>query len=402
MTGNGSGKRKVVIVSGVHDYRTPRRGSIQQLADALVRLGDDVTFVSLRFSPISRVKGDHRLFLWDRANRAEAVNGVTCYLWRTPFHPFRTGISTLDAAAGLTFSAYAALPNRFIDDEFRAASHIVIESGLGIMLIHRARRLNPAARIIYRGSDALHTIGAPPSLATELRRRDSDVDAYCLLADKIADELTWASAKSFVVPQGVHAEDFTGTEPSPYAGGLNAVTVGSMLFDASFFQQAAPRLPDVQFHLIGTGASFEAPPNVRFYKEMPFRATLPYLKHADAGIAAYRPQADSGYLAQSSLKLMQFEYLGLPAVCANFAAGASPHRFGYTPGDADSIAAAMRRALAHGRFAGAERFLSWEEIAQRLLDPELYADTAIGAASRAPDPAPPTARRAETRAATQS
>ena len=33
-----SRKPKVVIVSGVHDYRTPRRGSIQAVADALVRL----------------------------------------------------------------------------------------------------------------------------------------------------------------------------------------------------------------------------------------------------------------------------------------------------------------------------------------------------------------------------
>jgi len=38
--GSPSGQRKIVIVSGVHDYRTPRRGSIQALADALVRLGD--------------------------------------------------------------------------------------------------------------------------------------------------------------------------------------------------------------------------------------------------------------------------------------------------------------------------------------------------------------------------
>jgi 2-beta-glucuronyltransferase len=62
--------------------------------------------------------------------------------------------------------------------------------------------------------------------------------------------------------------------------------------------------------LIGTGREFPAPSNVRFYKEMPFKATLPYIKHADFGIAAYRPSANSGYLAQSSLKLMQYEYLG--------------------------------------------------------------------------------------------
>ena len=381
MTHSASGQRKVVIVSGVHDYRTPRRGSIQQIADALVRLGDHVTFISLRFSAISRAKGDHRLFLWDRANRAEEVNGVTCYLWRTPFHPFRTGVAALDTITRPVFSAFASLPNRFIDDEFRAASHIVIESGLGISLIHRARQLNRRARIIYRGSDALATINAPPAIAHELHRRNADVDAYCLLAEKMAGDFQWATDKTFVVPHGVNADDFTTMGPNPYSGDINAVTAGSMLFDASFFRHSAPRFPDVQFHLIGTGAPFDAPANVRFYREMPFKATLPYLKHATVGIAAYKPQANSGYLAQSSLKLMQFEYVGLPAVCADFAAGESRHRFGYAPGDADGIENAMRQALAHGRFAGAARFLNWEEIARRVLDPERYADTAIGAAA---------------------
>jgi 2-beta-glucuronyltransferase len=395
-------RSKVVIVSGVHDYRTPRRGSIQALADALVRLGYAVTFISVRFSPISRAKGDHRLFLWDRANVPEIVNGVQCYLWRTPFHPFRTGRAALDRSAGFLFSAYASWPNSFIDDAFRSASHILVESGLGIMLINRARRLNPRARIIYRGSDALHTIGAPPALATELRKRANDVDAFCLLAEKMADDFQWAAEKTYVVPLGINRDDFSTIGTSPYGAGINAVTVGSMLFDRSFFELAAPHFPDVQFHLIGTGEPFAAPSNVHHYKEMPFKATLPYLKHADFGIAAYKPQANSGYLAQSSLKLMQYEYLGLPAVCPDYAAGASPHRFGYATGSEAGIVSAIRQALAHGRFAGADAVPSWEETAQRMLAPEGRADAALCAAAQSPDRAPPTAPRAETRAATPS
>jgi 2-beta-glucuronyltransferase len=400
---SNSGSRKVVIASGVHDYRTPRRGSIQALADALVRLGYEVTFISVRFSPISRFKGDHRAFLWPRANRLEVVNAVRCYLWRTPFHPFASRIAPIDWMAGPLFTAYGLLPNRFIDEELRTASHVIVESGLSIMLAHRARRLNREARIIYRGSDALHTIGAPPALARELRRRAGDIDAFCLLAEKMAGDFAWAAGKTFVVPLGVHPDDFAAIGPSPYAGGINAVTVGSMLFDASFFRHAGARFPKVQFHLIGTGARFDAPANVHIHPEMPFKATLPYIKHADFGVAAYRPSANSGYLAQSSLKLMQYEYLGLPAVCPDYATGASPNRFGYVSGDGASIEAAIRHALAHGRFAGASRFLSWEEVAKRMLSPELYADTAIrGGAPRPPDRARPTIPPAETTAVTPS
>jgi 2-beta-glucuronyltransferase len=330
------------------------------------------------------------------------VNGITCYLWRTPFHPFRSGIGGIDSAAGPLFAAYASLPNRFLDETLRAASHIVVESGLGIMLIHRARQLNPRARIIYRGSDALHTINAPPALAAELRRRADDIDAFCLLAEKMTTDFTWAAEKTHIVPLGVHRQDYATIGPSPYENGINAVTVGSMLFDSSFFLQAAEDLPHIRFHLIGTGARFTAPPNVRFYNEMPFKATLPYLKHADVGIAAYRPQANSGYLAQSSLKLMQYEYLGLPAVCPDYAAGRSPNRFGYVSGDQGGIVAAIRQALAHGRFAGASSVLDWEQVAERLLAPDLHDDTAPTADASSRDPAPPTQRRAETTAATPS
>lgn len=394
------GKGRVAIISGFHDYRTPRRAGIQAIADALVRLGHDVTFISVRFSHISRIKGDHRLFLWDRANQPETVNGIVCYLWRTPFHPVRTGIAAIDGAAGPLFSAYASLPDRFIDEQLRAATHVIVESGLGIMLIHRARRLNPGARIVYRASDALHTIGAPPALAAELRRRAGDVDTFYMLAEAMTAEVRWAAEKTFIVPHGIHREDFASIGPSPYSGGANAVTVGSMLFDQTFFQHAAARCPDIQFHLIGTGAPFDAPPNVHLYKEMPFRATLPYIKHADFGVAAYKPQADSGYLAQSSLKLMQYEYLGVPAVCPDYATGDSPNRFGYAPGDGAGIERAIRRALARGHFAGDARFPSWEEVATRLLGAAPREDA--GAARQAPDRAPPTEPRAETTAATPS
>lgn len=393
-------KPKVVIVSAVHDYRTPRRGSIQALADALTRLDYDVSFISIRFSPISLAKGDHRNFLWSRANRPEAANGIQCYLWRTPFHPFRSGVAALDSAAGPLFSAYGRLPNRYIDDALRSAAYVVVESGLGIVLVRRARQLNPRVRIIYRGSDALHTIGAPPALAAALRRQADDIDAFCLLAEKMAADFQWAAEKTYVVPLGIHYDDFRDIGPSPYAGGTNAVTVGSMLFDRSFFLQVADRFPDIRFHLIGTGGQFDAPGNVQIYSEMPFKATLPYIKHADFGIAAYRPLADSGYLSQSSLKLMQYEYLGLPAVCPDFAVGTSPNRFGYRPGDADSATRAIRQALARGRFAGADRFLNWEQIAERLLHPERYEDTAIG--REPPSPTGATTRQARTTSATQS
>jgi 2-beta-glucuronyltransferase len=61
-------RSRVVILSAFQDYRTPKRASIHQVAHALAQDGCDVSFISTRFSLISKKKGDSRLFLWDQAN----------------------------------------------------------------------------------------------------------------------------------------------------------------------------------------------------------------------------------------------------------------------------------------------------------------------------------------------
>ena len=109
--------------------------------------------------------------------------------------------------------------------------------------------------------------------------------------------------------------------------------------------------------------------------EMPFARTLPYLQHADAGIAPYGAGVVP-YLADSSLKLAQYGGLGLPGICPDIAAKGHAHRFGYTPGDKPSIVAAIKAALAHGRFAGTEP-LGWADVARRVLAPQNFPDTRL-------------------------
>jgi 2-beta-glucuronyltransferase len=141
-----------------------------------------------------------------------------------------------------------------------------------------------------------------------------------------------------------------------------------MLFDPNFFEVAAPAFPDITFHILGAGkrANSLQMPNVFVRGETPFQETLSYIKHADAGIAAYQGARVSPYLADTSMKLMQYGAYGLPAICPGVAVGQHAGRFGYTPGDRASIIAAVAAALAHGRFIG-EVQPTWEEVTSQLL-----------------------------------
>ena len=371
--------RRAVIISAFHDYRTAKRASIHQVADGMARAGWEVSFVSTRFSHLSRLTGDSRLFLWGRANRLETVNGIDCLLWRTALHPFRSGRAALNRLMDSYYPRFAELQNPAFDQLIREADSVIVESSAAVIYLRRIRRLNPSARIIYYAADRLDTVGAHPFIQRRLEEDHRLIDHFSLRSAQMKDDFPWARDRLTKIGFGIDAEDYRSIGPSPYRPGeMAAVSVGSMLFDPTVFQLAAADFPLLQFHVIGCGTSFEAPSNVHIHAELPFEQTLPYVKHASIGIAPYRPAERPEYLADSSLKLAQFEHFGLPSVCPFFAVGSSESRIGYTPGDAASIRSAIAAAVSRSGHIQPRTFPSWTEVALQVLEPERYPEVWIG------------------------
>ena len=161
-----------------------------------------------------------------------------------------------------------------------------------------------------------------------------------------------------------------------------------MLFDPGFFEIAASAFPEITFHVIGGGhhAAALAAPNIVLYGEMPYLKTIPYLRHADFGIAPYNGVKAASFLADTSMKLTQCGFLGVPAVCPRIVAGAHPGRFGYDPGNRQSIVLAIKNALGFGHFPSVP-VLSWAEVTERILAPQDFDDTRLenGPAGEADD-----------------
>lgn len=368
-------RERFVILSGYHDYRSGRKVDLHFVADELAK-DADVFFLSLRFSFMTRRREDPRHALWDRANVFETVRGVECYLWRTPVHPCR-----LPPAAALAERAIFGLFARYLPagarDRIRGADTVFVESGLGIVYLDLIRRLNPGARLVYLVSDALDSIGQAGTVKRALAAKAHLFDAVRVPSPLLASEVP-RGTPTYLIPHGIDAGAFASAGPSPYrAGSVNAVSVGSMLFDPGFFALAGRCFPDITFHCIGSGHSGPSAGNVLFYPEMPFADTLPYLRHADLAVAAYGPGV-APYLTHTSMKLMQYDHLGLSAVCPAEVAGGHPGRFGYRRADEASVRGAVAAALAAGRRAGA-RHLSWAEVAARLRDPAAFPDTRVDA-----------------------
>jgi 2-beta-glucuronyltransferase len=369
--------KKIVFLSAYHDYRTAKRASIHQVARAMANLGHDVSFVSMRFSHLSKWKGDSRLPLADRSNRVELVDGIKCYLWRTILHPFASQNGILNTAMGALYRLYAHSPNRTVDQFLFAADYVIIESSVAAIFVRRIHRLNPHAHIIYYATDLLDTVGAHPFVQRQLEKDGAMIGHVSMRSPRMMDDFKWAESRRYRAEFGVDVAEFSEVGPTPYQSPVNVVSVGSMLFDASFFNAVATDFPEIIFHVIGCGMKFTAPKNVILYDEMPFRDTLAYLKYATVGVAPYRRAPGTEYLADSSLKLAQFEYFGLPAVCPDFAVGTNKTRCGYDVGDTESIRMALSRALEMVGKVPARQFQTWNDVAARVLVPQDFTDTVI-------------------------
>lgn len=362
------------MISG-HDYRTARKANVHFIARELEHRGP-TRFFSIGFSLLSKVKEDPRISLWDKSNRVENYQGVDCFLWKTLLHPVNMRFSFLSGLLERPwFKGYVESAPEPLGQWIKEANIVLLESGMSVIFFGLVKKLNPGAKIIYLCSDALGTIGCAPFLSRELTRIIPFLDGIRIPSRCLAPEFQ-SSQCVYIVPHGMDALPSQQTPiQNPYSGGVNLVSVGSMLFDPGFFVIAAAAFSNITFHIIGGGrkASGLQASNIVVYGEMPYLKTLPYIKYADAGVAPYEGRKVAHYLADTSMKLMQYEAFGLPAICPKTAVGQHHSRFGYDPDDSQSVVEAIQKALAYGRFAG-EAPLRWLDVVDRILDAQKYPD----------------------------
>jgi 2-beta-glucuronyltransferase len=367
--------RGVLIISG-HDFRSRRKANIHFIAKELAEAGP-VRFLSIGFSNLSLLKWDSRSDLAKKANRVARENGVECFLWKTFVHPCNIGSRSLHWLERAHFDFYRSRLPKVAVTWIREAETVILESGLSVLFIEMIRKINPQARIIYNASDDLSAISCSPYLQSELDRVAGCLDWVRLPSRALARKFR-SDIPLYFIPHGVDVRIRDQEDASPFGTGTHAVSVGSMLFDESFFVLAADQFPEVQFHIIGSGKTGGAlsRPNIHTYGEMKYAETVKFIKHAKFCVAPYRRNEHAEYLADTSMKLLQYDFLGLPAVCPSFAVGDRPYRFGYEPGDKASIRSAILAAMRQGRHTGAD-YLSWADVTSRLLNPSAYPDASL-------------------------
>jgi 2-beta-glucuronyltransferase len=361
---------KVVLVS-YHYLESKLRAGFHHLAEAYWELGWDVVFVTAPVSPLSRLVRDPRLAypLRSEANRAKVVRErLTSYVLYSCVHPANLRLRLLNRLTGRWLvRSYRCSRLGALAPELATADLVVFESTSAIVLAPVVRRVSPQARLVYRVSDDLEILRVHPAVV-EAEREALPLFDYVSAPNRYSARRLGAVREVDYQPHAI-AKDLFGREcPSPFGGGVNAVWVGRAALDCDFVAAAADLRPGWRFHLIGPLAKSVVRPNVVWYGELPYERTIPYLKHADVGVAAYGPAKGTlpAYWADS-LKIVQYAYCGLPIVAPTPLRSERPHVFYYEPGDAASIDAALRDALAAGKRPELGHAVpSWHELATAL------------------------------------
>ncbi|HWZ48702.1 MAG TPA: hypothetical protein VNX00_10855 [Herbaspirillum sp.] len=367
------------LVISAHDYRSHRKAGIHFVTAELAKLGT-TRFFSCQYSLLSQLKSDPRASLLPLANKKTLHNNVECYLWKTLIHPFNVRKFTLRPFEDFLFRRYIGHPSPVLTAWILDVDAVFFESGIAPIFFDLVKQLNPRAKTIYVASDDLATINTAAYVQTTFNRVAPQMTALCLKSRLMADSMPQSSNR-YVIPHGFDFSVAEHADPSPYQHGINAVSVGSMLFDPEFFITASQRFPNVLFHIIGSGSGRLRGygENVKVYDEMPHQLTLPYIKHASIGIAPYRSSNAPRYLSDTSLKLIQYDFFKLPAVCPNLIVGDyAKTRFGYEPGNAESIVSAIKAAIAAPRISSRQPLL-WSQVVARMLNPMQFDDIRLPA-----------------------
>lgn len=363
--------KRVVLITG-HYWNSKRKAGFHWLADALWRQGWEVVFVTAALSWLSVIRRDYRLAypVIEQANQLQQVQpNLWSYVWFTLWHPANLRLKLLNYLSRPLFRFYGQLPLGAVESLLMDADLFIFESTPALLLFEKCKHLNPQAKFIYRVSDDLRL----------LRNHSVVLETEAQIAPKF-DLVSVPSQHIYRILgefpnlklhlHGIRKDLFNQEFTNPYlaSDNPNIIFVGNNYFDYEFLDQASQLFPDWQFHIIGPIKNLPHRKNIIAYGEMPFEATIPYIKYADIALQTlnYIPGSES---FTDSLKIIQYTYCKLPIIAPDYLSSSRQHIFYYQPKDANSIHQALISAHKYDRSQiPTDDIYSWDELVSQWLE----------------------------------
>lgn len=361
--------RVAVLFTG-HFYHQGRRGSMHWLADQLRDHGWTVRFVTFGYSWLSLLTRDVRLSGVTRPAQGLSIvgAGLETYFAVKPFHPVDLRKPLLNRMAQPVFDRFHSLWSGDVRHLTTDADLVVLESGLPVLLAPTVRQHSPA-KLVYRVNDDVR-IMRMPQVVPKAEMDYAHLFDRISLASPILAQRFAADGRIGIDPMGLDKASFSQLLPSPFEPRWEqeAVCAGTSHFDAPTVQIMARLRPRWRFHILGRLREAIEGPNIVCHGERPFDQVVPYVQHADIGLAPYRDLPGVEYQTHHSNRLLQYAALGLPTVGPQRMAHLdAPYLVGYDPEDTASIDAAMTRAAGLDRSHLASDVPGWDALYQGIV-----------------------------------
>jgi len=350
-----------------------RDAGMHRFAKSLAAKGHHVDFVTFGQSRLKQVmKPNTRLYV-KSANDAASSNinpdNIHAHIHQEWYHP-PSGSARVEQLTRPLERLYGRHLDRWTHEAAQKADVVILECGYSLYFFETILKVNPQAQFVAFYNDRLDLVGFRPEVLTLHQRLMPRFDMVRTNAERLLDYLP-LGVNGHYVAQGVDKEKINFDCPSPYPAGSvnNIVSVGNMLFDDAAVRAIAGAVARVggSVHVIGTTMA-NPPSNIVVHGELPFEVTLPYIVHADVGLAPYRPTDGADYLIQSSLKIQQYSYCGLPILLADEMGISGENFVPYNLSILGDMDRAVNAAFALGKSSTyGKDVLGWDEVGDRLL-----------------------------------
>ncbi|CAN1209719.1 UDP-glucuronate:glycolipid 2-beta-glucuronosyltransferase [Tumidithrix helvetica PCC 7403] len=362
--------KRVVLITG-HYWNSKRKAGFHWLADALWRQGWEVVFLTAALSWLSVIRRDYRLEypVLQEANKLQQVKlGMWSYVWFTLWHPANLRWNLLNFLSRKWFHSYSQLPLGEVEPMIRDADLFIFESTPALLLFEKCKCLNPRAQYIYRVSDDLRRLRSHPIVLEREKQIVSQFDLVSVPSRyiyELFDKLPNLELQLHGIRKDLFSLEYS--NPYPPSEFPNLIFVGNSYFDCDFLDQASQLFPYWQFHVIGPINNLPKRQNIIAYGELPFEATVPYLKYADIALQTLVYSRGSESFTDS-LKVIQYTYCQLPIIAPAYLSSSRAHMFYYQPDNVASIREALISAHTYDRSKiQTDEIISWDELALQLL-----------------------------------
>ncbi len=363
-----------VILISPHHVNSERKAGFHWIANAFAKKKWKTIFVTAPIRYTAWFLGDHRTLYFSfrdiKKLKETPSPNIQSYVFMTLLNPISSNRKLFVNLSIPLRKIYGRLLPNNLGQITSNADIIIFESSEALFLFDAIRRINGTARYIYRVSDDLKVNHAPQPVIDHEQKIAPKFDLISVPSEYIFQKFAHLP-NSRLHYHGIDKEAFSQQHdvPKEYTRfEKNVVFVGTSHFDYDFIKTAAESFPHWGFHIIGPLAKVGEYPNLLYYGEMPFARTVPYIQHADVGLQNLI--SDHGLASFSdSLKVLQYTYCKLPIVAPVGLQSSRENFIYYSPGDEDSIKAALERAVEYDRGSiDSSNIHSWDELAELLIE----------------------------------